>query len=190
MKIYTKTGDKGMTSLVGGKRVEKSSVRIEAYGTVDELNAHIGVLIAELTPLDAPFISEEIEVMERIQNSLFNVGTHLATEAEEVEKIPSAMLPQGEVERIEQHIDTLSESLPPLRGFVLPGGTKAAALAHVCRTVCRRAERRVIALRKETEVAEEVVAYVNRLSDYFFLLSRKCNFIEGNNEKIWSNTCK
>lgn len=183
-KVYTKTGDGGSTSLVGGERIAKDSIRLEAYGTVDELNAQLGLLLTEMPD------GEEREAVERMQHCLFHVGTHLATNLSTTPLYPSAKLPEGETERMEQMIDKMLGELPPLQGFILPGGTKAAALAHVCRTVCRRAERHVAALQKEAELGEEILPYLNRMSDYLFVLSRKLNFVAHESEKIWSNACK
>lgn len=183
-KVYTRTGDHGKTSLVGGERVDKASTRLEAYGTVDELNAHLGLLLAEMEECE-----ERLEV-ERIQNTLFHVGCHLATDQTKAPAKGAALLPEGEEVWLENAIDRLTVEQPTLTGFILPGGTRAAAQAHVCRTVCRRAERCVFALMAETVVAPQMAVYLNRLSDYLFVLSRKLNFIKGTDEKIWHNACK
>lgn len=180
MKIYTKTGDHGQTSLVGGQRVSKTCTRLEAYGTVDELNAHIGLLIA-LCPhgQDATFLTN-------VQNTLFVVGGYLATDNTQREPRSGNVVTPQMVGEVEQQIDTINTVLPPFRHFILPGGTKAAAQAHVCRTVCRRAERRILALTEEgVSVDANVTAYVNRLSDYFFALARKLNLDENHEEIIW-----
>lgn len=166
MKIYTKTGDEGMTSLVGGKRVKKCCARLDSYGSVDELNSFIGLLVT--------YIIDEADIafLQKIQRELFMVGGSLATDLSVSEA--RCEVTQAMISNIESEIDRLSAALPPLRSFVVPGGSRAAALAHVCRTVCRRAERCVFALIEEGEAVEENVAvYLNRLSDYFFVLARK-----------------
>lgn len=183
-KVYTRGGDKGLTSLVGGQRVSKASTRLEAYGTVDELSSHLGLLAAMLPE------SHEQQMVVRIQNCLFNVCTNLATDQEQTPLYPSAHLPEGEIQILEQEVDTIMAELPERQGFILPGGTQEAAQAHVCRTVCRRAERRIVALSEVALVSPEVQQYINRLSDYLFVLAKKLNFITGKSEKIWQNACK
>jgi cob(I)alamin adenosyltransferase len=166
MKIYTKTGDEGMTSLVGGKRVKKCCARLDSYGSVDELNSFIGLLVTYITD------EADIAFLQKIQGELFMVGGSLATDLSVSEA--RCEVTQAMISDIESEIDSLSAALPPLRSFVVPGGSRAAALAHVCRTVCRRAERCVFALIEEGGAVEENVAvYLNRLSDYFFVLARK-----------------
>lgn len=184
MKIYTKTGDKGITSLVGGTRVPKTHIRLEAYGTVDELNANLGVLISYLTD------EEDREMVRHIQDRLFAVGSNLATDLEKTDLKCASVIRPEEIERIEQEIDRLDSILPPLRAFILPGGSRGASFCHVCRTVCRRAERRILALAEQCEVTPELPAYVNRLSDYLFVLSRKINRDEKKDEIFWDNSCK
>jgi cob(I)alamin adenosyltransferase len=184
-KVYTRGGDKGLTSLVGGQRVSKASRRLEAYGTIDELSSHLGLLATMLTD-----DSHEQLMAFRIQNVLFNVGTNLATDQEETPLYPSARLPEGETELLEHEIDSIVSELAERQGFILPGGTPQAAQTHVCRTVCRRAERCIVALSEETIVSTEVQQYVNRLSDYLFVLAKKLNFLAGKQEKIWQNACK
>lgn len=183
-KVYTKTGDSGMTSLVGGIRISKTDDRLEAYGTVDELNSFIGLLATEVSD-DAI-----LENLYRIQSNLFNVGTHLATDQSQTPLYESAKLAEGEVEFVEWEIDKILSELPEKFGFVLPGGGRAGALAHVCRTICRRAERRTLALAKNATVGDEIIIFLNRLSDYFFVLAKKLNFIDGISEKTWSKTCR
>lgn len=183
-KVYTRTGDKGMTSLVGGVRIKKSDVRLEAYGTVDELSAQLGVLAAMLPEGD-----DRSNVI-RVQNNLFNVCTHLATDQSQTPLYPSAHLAEGEIDFLEQEVDRMMALLPDRQGFVLPGGTLAASQAHVARTVCRRAERRIAALAEVAEVGEEVQQYVNRLSDYLFVLAKIINFNSGQQEILWQNACK
>ena len=176
MKVYTKTGDAGTTSLVGGKRVPKDCARLESYGTIDELNAQVGLLLT--------YVSEPVdrETLIGIQNNLFVIGAQLATEAPQV---PSVVITSVDVTKLEQSIDAASEGLPKWRGFTLPGGCRPAALAHVCRTICRRAERRILALNSSEEVAPELLAYVNRLSDYFYVLALRLNFLQGTDEILW-----
>lgn len=183
-KVYTRGGDKGMTSLVGGQRVSKASTRLEAYGTVDELSSHLGLLAAMLSE------GHEQEMVFRIQNNLFNVCTNLATDQEQTPLYPSAYLPEGEIALLEREVDTIMQELPERQGFVLPGGTQAAAQAHVCRTVCRRAERCIVALAEESVVSAEVQQYVNRLSDYLFVLAKIINFNANVSEIVWQNVCR
>ncbi len=183
-KVYTRTGDKGTTSLVGGVRIKKSDVRLEAYGTVDELSAHLGLLVAMLPEGD------NRQNIIRIQNNLFNVCTHLATDQSQTPLYPSAHLAEGEVAFLEQEVDRMMGLLPERQGFVLPGGTPAAAQAHVARTVCRRAERRIATLAEAATVGDEIQQYVNRLSDYLFVLAKIINFNNGQSEIIWQNACR
>ena len=183
-KVYTRGGDKGLTSLVGGQRVSKASTRLEAYGTVDELSSQLGLLAAMLAE------GHDHDLIERIQNCLFNLCTNLATDQDQTPLYPSAHLPEGEIALLEQEVDAIMALLPERQGFILPGGTKEAAQAHVCRTVCRRAERRIVALSEETTVSPEVQQYINRLSDYLFVLAKKLNFIAGKSEKTWQNVCR
>ena len=182
-KVYTRRGDQGQTSLVGGQRVSKATVRLESYGTVDELSSHLGLLAAMLSD------GEDKTMVQCIQNNLFNVCTNLATDQEQTPLYPSAYLPEGEIERLEKEVDTIMKMLPEKQGFILPGGTKEAAQAHVCRTVCRRAERRIVELSITTQISSEVLQYINRLSDYLFVLAKKLNFIAGQSEKLWKNAC-
>lgn len=167
MKIYTKTGDKGMTSLIGGKRVPKNSARLESYGTIDELNSYLGMIRA--FPLEAQVLNELVE----IQSRLFDVGGNLATDPE-AENVKVALGVCGtDIELLEKGIDRMDAEVPPMKYFVLPGGNQCISFCHIARTVCRRAERRILDLAAEAEVDELVLKYVNRLSDYLFMLSRK-----------------
>lgn len=184
MKIYTKTGDKGTTSLVGGTRVPKTHIRLEAYGTVDELNSNLGLLITYL--LDG----KDKDFLQQVQDRLFAVGSHLAIDREKMELKEASIISSEQVEMVEREIDRLDTLLPPLSAFILPGGSRGAALCHVCRTVCRRAERRILALAEQVEIASELLAYVNRLSDYLFVLSRKMNQDDKKGEIFWNNSCK
>lgn len=181
-KIYTRGGDGGKTSLIGGERVEKCCLRLEAYGTIDELNAHVGLLAAMLEG------SEELLPTEFLQSCLFEVGTHLAMPCKEGESV-SFTVASSCVERLEQLIDELDRQLEPLQSFILPAGCMAAAQCHVCRTVCRRAERHIIALAQEAPVDQTVVAFVNRLSDFFFVLARLINKKNGVAEISWKKSC-
>lgn len=183
-KIYTKTGDKGMTSLVDGTRVKKNSLRIESYGTVDELNAQLGLL--------ASFVTDEatLKILSSIQNELFTLGCNLAMGDNPKRNLEESIVSDEVIKVIENEIDRLQGIVPPLRAFVLPAGSHAASVAHVARTVCRRAERNIISLDEVSPVDANVMAYVNRLSDYLFVLSRYLNFIDKVEEKTWQKTCK
>lgn len=172
-KIYTRTGDDGSTGLGDGSRVAKNHLRVEAYGTVDELNAHIGLLRAELAPNHA-----EQTFLETVQHDLFDLGGELC--------IPGYTLLKPEcIAEAEHEIDTLNANLPPLKDFILPGGSKAAAVAHIARTVCRRAERRVYSLSQQEAVNEEGLKYLNRLSDYLFVLARVLARENDGQEVLW-----
>ena len=180
MKVYTKTGDKGQTSLVGGKRGSKCCERLESYGTVDELNSHIGVLITYCSD------RQDIDFLTGVQANLFVVGGYLATDNSEKVVRQGNIVTDEMNSAVEKEIDRVQELLPPLRLFILPGGSRAAAFAHVCRTVCRRAERMILRLVETgAEVDDNVTAYVNRLSDYFFVLSRKLNQDNNVEDTVW-----
>ena len=183
-RVYTKTGDKGETSIIGGFRVKKSCERLEAYGTVDELSSHLGLLISMLPDGDNKTL------LIRIQNNLFNVCSNLATDLSRTPLYDSAKLADGEIELLEQEVDRLMKLLPERQGFILPGGNQAAAQAHVCRTVCRRAERRIVALSEVADISPEIQQYVNRLSDYLFVLAKIINFNAGVSEIVWQNVCR
>ena len=176
MKVYTKTGDTGTTSLVGGKRVPKDCARLESYGTIDELNSQVGLLLTYVAE------QQDRECLIGIQNCLFVVGAQLATEAPNV---PSSVITDDDVSILENNIDKASEGLPRWRGFTLPGGCREAAEAHVCRTVCRRAERRILTLNSEEKVDPQLLKYINRLSDYFYVLALRLNFLHGTEEILW-----
>jgi cob(I)alamin adenosyltransferase len=183
-KVYTKTGDKGETSIIGGIRVKKSCERLEAYGTVDELSSHLGLLASMLPD------GEDKDLIIRIQNNLFSVCSNLATDQSQTPLYDSARLPDGEIQVLEHKVDEIMNLLPERQGFILPGGTQAAAQAHVCRTVCRRAERRIVVLSEVAQISPETLQYVNRLSDYLFVLAKKINFNTGVSEIIWQKVCK
>ncbi len=179
MKIYTRTGDTGTTSLVGGTRVEKDSVRLEAYGTIDELNSHIGLLLA------LPGIPEpDRATLTATQHLLFNLGALLATEPESKYQ-PKGILPDH-VTALEQAIDRADAQLPGIRQFILPAGTQTAAQANVARTVARRAERRMITMTRDNcPIPADALQFINRLSDYLFILSRLINHLSASPETFW-----
>ena len=178
MKIYTKTGDKGLTSLIGGTRVPKSSLRIECYGTVDELNSHIGLV------RDQDVNAARRPLLKEIQDRLFTIGSALAADPEKSKmKLPD--LHAADVTLLEEEMDRMNTELPELRAFILPGGHPAVSHTHVARCVCRRAERMVIHLGEDSFVAELVVVYLNRLSDYLFVLSRAMAHELGVEEVTW-----
>ena len=178
MKIYTKTGDKGLTSLIGGTRVPKSSLRIECYGTVDELNSHIGLV------RDQDINATRRPLLKEIQDRLFTIGSALAADPEKSKmKLPD--LHAADVTLLEDEMDRLNANLPELRAFILPGGHPAVSHAHVARCVCRRAERLTIHLGEDSFVAELVVVYLNRLSDFLFVLSRAMAHELGVEEVTW-----
>jgi cob(I)alamin adenosyltransferase len=187
MKIYTKTGDKGKTSLFSGERVSKAASRVEAYGDVDELNSVLGALASSLSEANP----EVCQAVEQVQRELFCVGGKLATtpDSSAFEDLPE--LDEGATKRLETEIDRMEEVLPPLRGFILPGGHPSASWAHVARTVCRRAERHVVAMLEATEMGAEgerlalMGTYLNRLSDYLFVLARYCNLLHGCTDALW-----
>lgn len=179
-KIYTKTGDDGTSGLIGGTRVKKYDERLEAYGTIDELNSWIGMIISAI---DDGSIKK---VLVSVQNDLFLVGSHLATDdarSDLKEKLP---FKESEIDLLEKEIDRMQESLPMLKNFILPGGCIASNYAHVARTVCRRAERRIAQLNNSQSTDKTLLIFINRLSDYLFVLSRYINFKTGFKETFWS----
>jgi cob(I)alamin adenosyltransferase len=185
-RIYTKLGDAGETSLAGGQRVPKDSLRIESYGSVDELNSFVGLACLsadELIPRD-PRISLLAVILRRVQHELFNLGSILATRAEDVHP-KQARITATEVRQLENEIDAMNEDLAPLRSFVLPGGLRLNAELHVCRTVCRRAERLLVALSRLEPVPPETIQYLNRLSDALFVFSRWANQVLAVPEVLW-----
>jgi cob(I)alamin adenosyltransferase len=187
VKLYTRSGDGGETSFFGGERVRKDDTRVEAYGTVDELNALLGLAISEIDQSDL------CELLERVQRSLFDLGGELATpevEAREASGKPIPRLSDSDVELLEQSIDRLDPELPPLRAFILPGGTRGAALLHQARAVCRRAERRVVRMAAEVPVAPVLLCYLNRLSDLLFVLARVVNRRHEITESTWEGRRK
>ncbi len=166
MKIYTKTGDKGKTALFGGSKVFKNDIRIEAYGTVDELNAYIGLI------RDYDIDKETISVLLKIQDRLFTLGAMLAT-APNNNRVKTPQIVADDILFLEQEIDKMDEKLPVMKSFILPGGHTVVSFCHIARCVCRRAERRVVELAEKNEVNNDIIRYLNRLSDYLFMLSRK-----------------
>ncbi len=178
MKIYTKKGDTGTTGLIGGTRVAKHSLRIDAYGTVDELNSYIGVV------RDYPIADMYKTQLIEIQDRLFTIGSSLASDPSKSKmKIPD--LSASDIEQLEKWMDEMDEILPPMKFFVLPGGHHAVSFTHVARCVCRRAERIIFELKEKEFVAEQVLIYMNRLSDYLFVLSRKFSFDFNATEQPW-----
>jgi cob(I)alamin adenosyltransferase len=167
MKIYTKTGDKGETGLFGGERVSKNNLRLNAYGSIDELNSFLGLAVIEVT-------NNEIKnVLKDLQNKLFVLGSDLATpETEKNAKLKITRLPDSYITDTEKSIDNFEAQLEELKNFILPGGSKGSAILHVCRTISRRAEREVVALKNTEHIGENIVIFLNRLSDLFFVLSR------------------
>jgi len=179
MKLYTKTGDSGLTGLIGGTRISKNDLRIEAYGTIDELNSFVGLL----TTYD--ILEKELLFLRYIQNHLFSIGSHLATDRNRVNLPKAAIISDQDVSLIETEIDTLDGFLPELTAFILPGGTQASSFSHICRTIARRAERRIIEVSNLYDVDSQVIVFVNRLSDYFFALARYLNVDNGQKEIYW-----
>lgn len=185
MKIYTKTGDKGETSLYGGTRVSKAAARVESYGTLDELNAFIGLAKAEISD------EKVLNQLQKIQFDLFTVGSEAATPTDKMllangKSRLDLLISEEEITELERWMDDFDAELEPLRFFILPSGGKAAATIHVCRTVCRRAERSMVFLRETEEVRPELIKYLNRLSDYLFVLARYISKISGEKEDFWN----
>jgi cob(I)alamin adenosyltransferase len=179
MKIYTKTGDKGLTSLIGGTRVQKSDLRIECYGTVDELNSYVGLIACQdILPIYQTHLKA-------IQDRLFTVGAYLASDPEKsTMKIPD--LYESDITFLEEQMDEMGAKLPELKHFILPGGNTIVSYCHLARCICRRAERLVVQLSLQSHVDEKMTVYLNRLSDYLFVLARKLNFDVGTPENIWN----
>jgi cob(I)alamin adenosyltransferase len=180
-KIYTGGGDSGNTSLAGGKRIPKNNPQIEAYGTVDELNAFIACLLEETND------AHDILFLRQIQHTLFSLGGYLATEPE---RSPQCPISENDVRELEKEMDETDALLPPLKNFVLPGGCRGNAIAHICRTVCRRAERNIYNMPEINKIDPKTLKYINRLSDYFFLFSRKQIFFQKKEEIFWKNPCE
>ncbi len=181
MKIYTKTGDKGETGLFGGERVSKNSLRIEAYGTIDELNAFIGLAVIEVSDKSVK------NLLQKIQNWLFTIGADLATpDNEKTKKLNVFRTPDEYYSYIEKEIDNYEGKLEELKNFILPGGTKGAVLLHICRTITRRTERMVVALNSTVKIGNNIIIFLNRLSDLFFVLARFDNAVTGTPDIEWT----
>ncbi len=185
MKIYTKTGDKGETALYGGTRVSKASARVESYGNIDELNSFIGLAKSEI--INETVISQ----LEKIQFDLFTLGSESATPTDKLmlangKSRLDLMISEAEITELENWMDEYEAQLEPLQFFILPGGGKAATLLHVCRTVCRRAERSLVFLNESEEVRPELIKYLNRLSDFLFVLARYVSKLDGMPESYWN----
>lgn len=185
-RVYTRQGDTGETSLAGGQRVPKDSLRIAAYGSVDELNAFVGLARATVNRMqdETPAIAELGPILLRVQHELFNLGSILATLSEDVHR-NQARITRTEIGQLEVEIDRMNEDLSPLRSFVLPGGSRLNAELHVCRTVCRRAERECVALARAENIPAEAVRYLNLLSDAFFVWSRWASHVSAAPETLW-----
>ena len=181
MKIYTKTGDKGKTSLYGGRRVAKFDERVEAYGTLDELNSYIGIIVAKSE------IAELNKSLNRIQKELFDVGADIATPHDINQKLKQVRVTDKEVNLLENEIDDWQENLPPLTNFILPGGSEVGSMLHHARVICRRAERRLVLAAEKFEISENAIKYLNRLSDWFFVLARTINKEQNKSEVIWES---
>lgn len=184
-KIYTKTGDKGETALYGGTRVSKASARVEAYGTIDELNAFIGVAKSHIDDKDC------VEQLAKIQYDLFTLGSEAATPLDKIylangkSRLP-VTIKEEDISGLEVWMDKMDESLEPLQFFILPGGGKAATFLHVARTICRRAERGIVFLNETEEVRPELIKYLNRLSDYLFIMARYVSMLDNEREEYWN----
>lgn len=180
MRIYTKTGDKGKTSLFGGKRVDKDDLRVECYGTVDELNSILGLAVIEVTDTDAK------KIIQKVQNDLFTLGGELSTPSEKASKQKSGSnVNIDQIQFLEERIDHYDEKLPTLKQFILPGGSKGAALLHIARSVSRRSERLVVKLSKNDVINENIIIYLNRLSDLLFVLARFENDVNQISDIPW-----
>jgi cob(I)alamin adenosyltransferase len=185
-RVYTKRGDSGETSLAGGQRRPKDDLRIEAYGAIDELNAFLGQALQTARESEAatPALGELSAILFRVQHELFNAGSILATLPQDVHP-HQARVTAAETRELEREIDRMNEGLPPLRSFVLPGGSRLNAELHICRTICRRAERIAVALRRLESIDEEIIRYLNRLSDAFFVWSRWASRTMQTPEVLW-----
>lgn len=185
MKIYTKTGDKGTTALYGGNRVSKASARVESYGNIDELNSFIGLAKSEITD------EKVLNQLKKIQFDLFTLGSESATPTDKLtlangKSRLTLMISETEIEELENWMDEYETQLEPLQYFILPGGGKSATALHVCRTVCRRAERSLVLINESEEVRPELIKYLNRLSDYLFVLARYVSKLNEEKEEYWN----
>jgi cob(I)alamin adenosyltransferase len=185
-RVYTRQGDQGETALAGGQRVPKDGPRIEAYGTVDELNSFVGAARATVAQIAGPEAPVWVlaPILLRVQHELFNLGSILATLPEDMHP-KQARITDAEVQQLEREMDRMNEDLPALRSFVLPGGSRLNAELHICRTVCRRAERACVALSREETIPPETVRYLNRLGDALFVWSRWASHATGTPETLW-----
>lgn len=181
VRIYTKTGDDGTTGLIGGTRVKKYNIRLESYGTVDELNSYLGLIVA----MDIDDHSKSI--LKQIQSILFTIGAQLATDDSNADFKKQIPCKNEDIEMLEKEMDCMFEILPKLNQFILPGGSQAAAQAQIARTICRRAERRIIELSEQTDVNKNLIKFINRLSDYLFVLGRKISYDDNVHETLWNS---
>jgi cob(I)alamin adenosyltransferase len=186
MKIYTRSGDKGTTGLVGGERVKKSDLRLSAYGTLDELNAFLGEAVGRVrrASASAPHLPRVELELQKIQSDLLNIGSHLAS-ANPEKQISLPPLPVARIAELELEIDWMTAQIPPLRKFIIPGGTECSTQLHICRTICRRAERETVALAEAATIEVQILEYLNRLSDYFFTCARFAQHMQGQHDVLW-----
>lgn len=184
-KVYTRTGDKGETSLVSGTRLSKGSARLDLYGEVDHLNSYIGLLVSELANNGQNHFIQKI--LNYVQNKLFDMGSLLACESEHHMNYHLNLISSNDVQMLENAIDDMDQSLPRLSSFILPGGCRSGAMAHICRTTCRTIERKMVnfSMENENQISKEIMMFINRLSDYFFVLARYLNDSEGVVEVKW-----
>ena len=181
VRIYTKTGDDGTTGLIGGARVKKYNIRLESYGTVDELNSYLGLIVSMNINHHAK------EVLKHIQSVLLTIGAQLATDDSVKDFKNQIPCKQEDIDLLEHEMDEMFKVLPKLTQFILPGGSQAAAQAQVARTVCRRAERRIVELSEQTEINKNLIKFINRLSDYLFVLGRKISLDDNVAENLWDS---
>ncbi len=181
MKIYTGFGDSGRTQLFGGQVVDKDDLRVEAYGAADELNSHLGLIISHLEK------DEWVNLLQDIQDDIFRISTELATPREKEKKIKGILITGDNIKKIENNIDDLESNLAPLKNFILPGGSEASAVVHIARTVCRRLERRLVGFAKLEEIDQNILVYINRLSDFLFVFARYLNKESGCDDILWTN---
>lgn len=183
-KIYTKGGDKGKTSLIGGTRVSKNNIRLDSYGTIDELNSQIGMIRS------FPLREDLKEMIIFIQNKLFNCGGYLATDIERVNISNATTIINEDIQKIEEFIDKIDIELPPLTTFILPGGDPQVSACHISRTVCRRCERLIVSLSESLEIDNNIIVFINRLSDFLFMLARIVSQLNKTEEITWNTSCK
>jgi cob(I)alamin adenosyltransferase len=181
LKIYTGFGDSGRTRLYGGKIVDKDDLRVDTYGTADELNSYLGFVIAYLRE------EEWVDFLQNIQQDIFKISSELATPSDKKKQLSGISITLNDIEIIENNIDKVESGLKPLKNFILPGGTREAALLHLARTVCRRLERRLISLHKQVDLDQNILVYINRLSDFLFVFARYMNKKSGCDDIAWIN---